>query len=765
MSPLRVQYLELKAQAKDAILLFRLGDFYEFFDQDAIDASQILGITLTSRDKTIPMAGIPHNHAQAQIQKLLFAGRKVAICEQMELPQKGALVRREIVRILTPGIQIDHEHDQAYLGAIIQEGEHHALAFLETSTGELLIDHGLSLERLCERIRQYAIKHVLTLGFTLKLPNILNETLPINYITKNRAQELLCEHYDIGVLDALFPRPGCIIASAAAVLMVLRTQRLDRLTHLHRPSLLKSSATIDLREETIEHLDLPHLFKLINKTETALGARRLKYWLYHPFRQSAKIHEQQEAVKDCVAVTCTGIMDLERLAGKLAAKLTTPRDTYALGQSLLQIEALKLTGSSAAIQRLSQTICDAYQQLRDVGAWIRMHQKADAPTTHRDGGIFQGSAHPDLSELLRAQDTQALLQLEEQEIKNTGIPTLKVRSNRIYGYYIEITKSQLKNIPTHYERKQTLSNGERFTTPELKALERILLTAEARQRELEYVLFEELLMKIAINPLMQLADALSELDALSALSRMLERNWVFPTIDTSTDLIIDQGRHPLVEQSQQSFTPNSIQCASTTFLITGPNMGGKSTFMRQIGLIVLLGHIGSPVPARSAHFGAVSSFHTRIGAQDALERGQSTFMVEMTELARILHEADEHSLIIIDEIGRGTSTYDGLSVAWASLEWLVSHIRARTLFATHYHELTSLPGIINVHMHALDIDGKLKFSYKLEPGPALQSFGIQVADLAGLPKPVINRAWQILGRLDKKPRKCILSTDTQLSLF
>ncbi len=787
-TPLMKQYWELKAQAADALLLFRMGDFYELFGNDAVEASRILEITLTSRDRKspnpMPMAGVPHHSVQGYLQKLLRAGKKVAIAEQMTDPGAAKLVKREIIRVFTPGVQFDLEGSEAnYLGAIVSSDEKWTLACLDASTGEALVSDPLLPEDLAMELASRPLKQLLCFGLPPKLEtpsSLLVENLPSNYLSALQAEEWLKKHYELASLEAFLRAPSAIHALGIAVVYALRTQQQERLAHLRLPEPLHQPKTMTLGPGAAQHLDLltdsgPNLFDLMNHTRSALGARQLKRWLLAPLKSPSEISARQEAVfefsksglREKLSSECAEIYDLERISGRINAKLANPRDTLALGKSLSRLSRITslMEGMKApALKELRAKLVARANELFPLANRIIQNQREDAPLASREGEIFNVGTSPDLDQLIALTEdgSRWLVELETREREKTGIPSLKVRYNRVFGYYIEITQAHLKNVPSHYLRKQTMVGAERFFTEELKKFEDDILNASTRKIALEQELFLDLLKEAQAQtrPIMETAQCLGELDALVSLAKLVEEpGWVFPLIDEGLSLSIEEGRHPLIDAfTQGSFVPNSLSLSPETrlaLMITGPNMGGKSTVMRQTALILILGQIGAPVPAAKATWGAASSLYTRIGAHDAIARGQSTFMVEMSELAHILHHADERSFIVLDEIGRGTSTYDGMSVAWATLEWICSQIRARTLFATHYHELTrlarTLPLLANAHMAVespASEGGKLRFLYKLKEGPTNESFGIHVARLAGLPKAVIDRAWECLEELE-----------------
>jgi DNA mismatch repair protein MutS len=825
-TPLMKQYWDLKKQAGDALLLFRMGDFYELFADDAVAAARILDITLTSRDKgkanPMPMAGVPHHSVQGYLQRLLRAGKKVAIGEQVEDPATVSgktIVKREIVRTFTPGIQFDSEGSEAnYLAILIptsfvlgNKSDHWTLACLDASTGEALVSEPLSAQGAATELGLLPVRHLLTISdqalpellahavSALSANQVLTEEIPPNYLSQIQAREILKRNYGLDQLSAFLTTDEGILALGILVLYAARSQKQERLQHLRLPSPLRKPKTMILGPRVPQHLDLvpsqegaPHLYGLINQTRSALGARQLKRWLLSPLKDAQEIALRQDAVReilrsdqrDSISQALADVYDLERILGRVNTGLANPRDTLQLGRSIQALS--QMTGTLSGFQSdlmksMSDSFSKASESLQELGHRIVDNQRDDAPLTARDGGIFNRGTSPDLDHLIDLTENgqRWLIDLETREREATGISSLKVRYNRVFGYYLEVTSAHLKNVPSHYQRKQTMVGAERFFTEELKKFEEEILTASTRQKSLEQQIFEDLLKSIQDHTagIMEAARVLGELDALVSLSRLAdEAGWSFPKIDDSMEMTILNGRHPLVDRNTGGgFVPNDLKLSNQTrltLMITGPNMGGKSTVMRQVALIVILGQMGAPVPASDAQWGSVSSLYTRIGAHDAISRGQSTFMVEMSELAHILHYADSRSLIILDEIGRGTSTYDGMSVAWATLEWICQKIQARTLFATHYHELTrltsQLPLLANAHM-AVESEktGKssnLRFLYQLKEGPTNESFGVHVARIAGLPRPVIDRAWKVLEDLENGNLHPQAQT-AQLSLF
>lgn len=812
-TPLMKQYGELKAEAGDALLLFRMGDFYELFGQDAVDAARILDITLTSRDKgkenPLPMAGVPHHSAQGYIQKLLDSGHKVAIGEQVEssevIAAKGqkAIVKREIVRVFSPGIQFDREGSERRLVACATADENRSswfLACLDVSTGETWISEGLSEAALAQELAAQPIHHLIKRGGQLPdaaraayPPDRFAEDIPSNTLALTQAKQLLCELWGVTDLRALIASDAAILALGVVLHTVFRSQKVDRLDHIRRPAPLRQSTSLVFGPETPAHLDLEDLYRWLNRTRSAVGARTLRQWLWAPLTAPEAIERRQMAVRclrprrEKLQKALSEIYDIERIVGRLQAGLASPKDTLALGQTLSAVQVLisQLGTHLDPLPALTPWLRDQLERARislkavsGVGAEILLTQREEAPLTTREGGIFKAGTTPELDRLLDLAENGSrwLVELETRERQVTGIGSLKVRYNRVFGYYIEITTAHLKNVPAHYMRKQTMVGAERFFTEELKKFEEEILSSNSRQKNLEQQLFENLCERLRRlhAPLADLASWIGCLDALCCLAGLSdEAGFCWPKISNGLDLMIEAGRHPLVDAANPGrFVPNTVslqESGARCLLITGPNMGGKSTVMRQTALVVILGQMGAPVPAKHASWGAVSKLYTRIGAHDAIAKGQSTFMVEMTELAHLLQNADERSLVVLDEIGRGTSTYDGISVAWSTLEHLSALTRCRTLFATHYHELTGLeaelPGLANAHM-AVAQDKGLRFLYELRSGPAADSFGIQVAQMAGIPKSVINRAWQILKVLESKSAPQGSGIDlNQLNLF
>lgn len=810
-TPLMKQFIHLKNQCEGALLFFRMGDFYELFAEDAIIAAPILGVTLTSRNKAsenpVPMAGIPFHSATNYIQKLLNAGKKVAIAEQilpegMTTDQIKGIVDRQIIRTFTPAVQFELTQDSnpKYLSTLTtSDSKKFVLSLFDPATGKVRISNLMSASELQNESALQSIQHFLNLGSKVPteilkvletVPHILIEDISHNWVSSQNRTDFLKKQY--GKL-ALHPLLDSELAQAGlAVLLhyVAKSQGIERLPHLHEPEALHEANRLITGPHTHTHLDTQDLFELINQTATSMGARLLKQELHAPLKNVKEIKIRQEAVQELgkksfdalqIHDQLKEVYDLDRILGRISTGLANPRDTYALGQSLhyaflfheklAQFEAHEL-------KKLTQQFGAAKKSLETISARILKTQVAQAPTHTREGGIFELGTDEALDHLIKltTEGEQYLIALEIKERETTGIGSLKVKYNRVFGYFIEISSANLKNVPAHYQRKQTTVGGERFFTEELKKFEEEILSAGSKQKALEAKLFQKLVDDLIdlSEPLKLLSQSISELDADLALSFLtLKSGWSMPEIDESYEFELKGSRHPVVDQSLKGeFVANDVKLSpetARTLLITGPNMGGKSTLMRQMAEIILLGQMGAPVPAQSARFGVFHSLYTRIGAQDAITKGQSTFMVEMVELAHILNFADARSFVVLDEIGRGTSTFDGMSVAGASLEYLHVHSKARIVFATHYHELTELeaklPGLKNAYMKVLDEKGKLTFLYELALGRSSKSFGIQVAELAGLPKGVIKKSWEILKGLENGSHAISSESSSQLSLF
>ena len=825
-SPLMRQHREIKRGYPDAILLFRVGDFYEMFYEDAQIASTLLSIALTSRDKSsanpVPLCGVPYHAAQGYIAKLLRAGRTVALCEQVEDPKlaKG-LVRREVVRVYTPGTLIDTEFlapgESHFLAAVAfsddmipsaQKQSGIGLAWLDVSTGEFWVTEfqGAQAEiqlmdelaRLEPREILYPDLHANAESYLTRLRGPRLCAQPLTSFNSKDAEQLLQAQFAVHSLDGFGCRSLSIgIGAAGAVLRYVReTQPTASLAHLRRIHVRWKGDAMHLDSATIRNLELvrpleagehrsgqghPTVLSVLDRTTTAMGSRLLRQWLVRPLLDCGTIHHRLAAVgelKDLfqqrvsLRSALRNVQDMARLGSRVTLGIAGPRELLALKQSVDALPELRSHLQSFGASLLAD-VRESWDDCHDVHDAIAQAIKPDAPMALRDGGVIREGYHAEVDELRKAstEGKNWIASLEATERERTGIDSLKIRYNQVFGYYIEITKTHLSRIPPDYIRKQTLVNAERFMTPELKELEERVTGAEMKLLALEQELFEQLRERVAHEAprLHAMAQAVALLDVLACLAETAAlHRYVKPLVDESSAILIREGRHPVVEQlhSDLTFVPNdtTLDCENNRLVIlTGPNMAGKSTYLRQVALIVLLAQIGSFVPAAEARIGLVDRIFTRVGASDNLAAGQSTFMVEMIESAHILNSATARSLILLDEIGRGTSTYDGLSIAWAIAEHIQDrrHLGARTLFATHYHEMTQLEGlregIKNYCVAVQERDGDVVFLRKIVAGGADRSYGIHVAKLAGLPPTVIARAQQVLAQLEQ-PDTTIEST-------
>ena len=794
-TPLMRQYNSIKQQVPNALLMFRLGDFYELFYEDAVVASRALEITLTSRNKekgaAIPMCGVPYHSAESYIARLIQKGHRVAICDQMEDPRVAKkLVKRELTRIVTPGTATDahllRSHENNYLASVALNGERAGVAHVDVSTGEFRVTE-LEPSEVATAIEQLSAREVL---FPADLPLLAPEDKSRRFLrteaeswtfSYDYADRTLREHFKLLSLDGcgLAGRHAAVCAAGAILHYLQETQR-AALDHLDRPSYYDRAESMVLDAVSVRNLELVEplfagegatLLSVIDQTLTGMGGRLLRRRLLGPSLDRDEIEARLEGVGDLLgdAIVRAGIrgelsavLDLERLLAKITIGSAGPRELLALGRSLEKIPVLRKTIETRGAARLASI----HQQLDEVPE-VRdriLNAIADAPPVNiADGGAIRTGYNAELDELrdLRQNGRQYIAQIESRERARTGIQSLKVRFNNVFGYYIEISKANQHLAPADYERKQTLVNAERFTTPELKDYERKVLDAEEKILTLERELFGEVRC-FAANQAQRIratAAAIAELDVTAALAEVAAQNgYTRPAFSEDSSMRIMAGRHPVIEKLADQlgadtgrFIPNDLYLNSDTDLIaiiTGPNMGGKSTYLRQAALIAILAQMGSFVPADSASLPIIDRIFTRIGASDNLARGRSTFMVEMTETAVILNTATARSFIVLDEIGRGTATYDGLALAWAVIEQIHQRTRAKTLFATHYHELTELAeqldGVRNLRVSVKEAGDHIIFLRKVEPGKADRSYGIEVARLAGLPLAVIERALEVL---------------------
>ncbi len=830
VSPIRRQYLQIKRQYPQAIVFFRLGDFYETFDEDAEIAARELDLVLTSRpvarNQRVPMAGIPHHAAEGYIARLIAKGYHVAICEQIgDEPVKG-LMPRKVTRVVTPGTVIEpqllSEKRNNYLAAVVTEEERAGLAYVDITTGEFAttqLDGEGWAQALQRELARLQPAEVILPEEPAGEPQgnseeLIGNSLPITRLPRWRfelgtARRALLDYFGVASLAA-YGCEGLPLATqaAGAIIQYLgQTQALapGQLTGLHTYS---TAAFMALDASTRRNLELTEtirgqstrgsLLGVLDRTRTPMGGRLLRQWIHQPLTQRAPLEERLDRVEALVADTplrteladlLKGLGDLERLTNRVVAGSAGPRELLGLARALEAVVRLKEVGEQVgpAIERGSplHPLFARLDPCPEVATLIRQAIAEDAPATLNGTGIIRPGYSAELDGIIAASRDarQWVANLERVERERTGIKSLKVGYNKVFGYYIEVTQANLNLVPPNYIRKQTLTGAERFITPELKEYEALILNADERIQEIETRLFRELCQRIAAEAgrLRKTAQALAELDVIVSLAEVaVAHNYVRPELTEEDVLEIRAGRHPVVELALQEerFVPNDVRFTpeERILIITGPNMSGKSTFLRQVALIVLMAQIGSFVPAEFARIGLVDRIFTRIGAQDEIAAGQSTFMVEMVETANILHHATNRSLIIFDEVGRGTSTYDGVSIAWAIVEYIHNHprLRAKTLFATHYHELTELaevlPHVRNYNVAVAEEGDRVVFLHQIVPGGADRSYGIHVAQLAGLPRPVIHRATEILTHLERHApqatqRPSHLGLAQQLALF
>lgn len=815
------QYLDAKAAYPDAILFFRMGDFYEMFFEDAVVTSRELGLTLTARNKKsdedeIPMAGVPHHAATGYVSRLIDKGFTVAICEQLEDPAlaKG-IVKRDVVRVVTPGVVLDTDQLDAKAPNFVAAVYHGArglfgIAYADVSTGEFRATEVATAGEVASELRRFEPREVLVNQLAhnalerghVRVDGAFLRTKDDAYFDRKSlrgevargvrlAEDIANDGYflnEVG-LAALFERtgdfefgePDAVHAAGAAVLRYfVETQRgipahLQPAEPYHAASFLivdeATKANLELTETLMGGRRAGSLLSIIDKTVTALGGRMLRHWLNYPLVDVDAIELRLSAVAELfgrpalrsdVRQSLDEVYDIERLCGRITSGTANARDLRSLRTTLDAIDPIRAYLAECDTVRLKD-LGERLDPFTDLRALIERAIVDEPPSTITDGGLFRRGYHEELDEILDLAENGKdwLLGYEVEQRARTEISSLKVRHNKVFGYYIEVTRANLHLVPDDYVRKQTLANAERYFTPELKEKEEKILGAQDRRTVLEQQLFEELRRTVGgeVAALLATARLLAELDVLAAFAELAVRNdYVRPSIDDTDLIAIDEGRHPVVERTitDERFVPNDVYLDGGEHrlqIITGPNMAGKSTVIRQVALIVLLAQMGSFVPARSARIGVVDKIFSRVGASDNLARGQSTFMVEMTEAAHILENATSHSLVILDEIGRGTSTFDGLSIAWAVVEYLHDEVRAKTMFATHYHELTeldrTLEGVENLSIAVKEWKEDIIFLRKLVPGEANRSYGVQVARLAGLPASVIERAGEVLQNLEQ----------------
>ncbi|HOE63793.1 MAG TPA: DNA mismatch repair protein MutS [Candidatus Sumerlaeota bacterium] len=835
-TPLISQYMRVKAEYPNYILMFRIGDFYEMLNDDAQTASEVLNIALTRKmigkgKKSVPLAGVPFHSVDGYLAKLIRAGKKVAICEQMEDPKKAkGLVKRDVVRVVTPGTVIEDNllspQTNNFLVSLFQDKNIWGVAIVDLSTGAFAVtefDSRRAKEELFSEINRLQPAELLVpesiQGVVSELLGTSSGTLvtPLEdrYFEEGDARALLCDLLKVQSLHGFGAEHlGAAVSAAGAIARYLRETQKTALSHINRLQVYSTSDFMILDYTTQRSLELAQnlqggreatLLSVMDKTITAMGARLLRNWILQPLKEKTVIEERLAAVQEIYDNTSLReglehhlrrVFDLERIMARVGCRSANAKDLLALRLSLEQIPPLKALLARCAnplFLRLSEKI-NPLDNLRDE---LALAIQDNPPYMLRDGNIFRDGYNGELDELRGImRDTKGWInQLRQKEIERTGYQNLKIGFNQVFGYYIEITRASLKNgppLPAEYIRKQTLFNAERYITPELKEKEEIVLNADERSKNLEFALFEALRDKVGgfTREIQELASAVALLDCLSSNARIaIAGRYVRPEIGDDGRIEIFEGRHPVLEavMTERLFIPNDTQMntgADQIMLITGPNMAGKSTYIRQVALITLMAHTGSFVPAKKAHIGIVDRIFTRVGAMDYITKGLSTFLVEMNETANILNNATSNSLVILDEIGRGTSTYDGLSIAWAVIEYLHNKSKKtpKTLFATHYHELTNLEGKLprlkNYNAAVLEKDDKITFLYKIIKGSTDHSYGIYAAQLAGVPEDVVSRAKEILfdlecgntinvevGRLGGKRSKGAERAIIQLSLF
>lgn len=792
-TPSMQQYLKAKAEHPDCIVLFRMGDFYETFYDDAVEAATLLDLALTSRNKDdpnpIPMAGVPYHAIQGYLSRLVEAGRKVAICEQMEDPRQAkGIVRREVVRVVTPGVALDTEIADPtranHLVCVLADGRGFALAALDASTGDLRGAFVTTTDDLRMALGRLVVREVLVPagGFGDAADVIDDAVREAGAIrTDLRLADMDAEDLDAAALAVLPPpTPPSLRAAATAVMAYLGRTHAALVATVRPFAALAVGSTMTLPMTTVRNLELlasaaggrsgPSLLGFLNQTRTGMGARLLRTWLLAPLTDPNAINARLErvqalvlepTVRDGIRAALTGTPDLERLLTRLAGGSASARDLNAIARGVRTLRTVcDLLARSdqpalSGIAAVDPALVDLAQGIQDTFV-------EDPPPTTRDGGMVRRGVRPDLDAALdMAEHGRAYIaRYEAEQRERTGIPTLKVRYNRVFGYTIEVSRGQSARVPDDYQRRQTLANAERYTTTALSELESQVATADERSVAIQQQTFDDWRERVlaARVQVQGLADALAAIDVPCCMADLAQRHdWCRPQVAADRGLSITDGRHPIVEDAlpRGTFVPNDFDLdgeSCTLTIITGPNMSGKSTIMRQVALIVLLAQMGSFVPARRARIGVADAIFTRVGAMDDLAAGRSTFMVEMSEAAEMLSRATDRSLVILDEIGRGTSTFDGVAIAWAVAEHIQARIGCRTLFATHYHELTdlvrSVPRARNCSVAVREWGGEVLFLRKLVDGPASKSYGIQVARLAGLPDEVIARAREVLANLE-----------------
>lgn len=802
MTPMMSQYLKTKEQYPDSILFYRLGDFYEMFFEDAVTASRELEITLTGKDcgmkERAPMCGVPFHSANLYISKLIQKGFKVAICEQVEDPKTAkGIVRREVVRVVTPGTLVDEalldEKNNNYLAVVYTGDTGSGIAFCDISTGEMYTTQVTEIASVVNEMARYEPAEILANGAAYQLcGKMIFDRFHVKvqdcednlFETENLEQKVLRQFSRKNLAELKLEKMPMALITVGAMLKYLEHTQKSQLTYLNTLNTYAVEQYMDLDLSTRRSLEITETMRdkakrgsllwVLDQTKTSMGARLLKQWMEKPLINRIEINRRLYSVRELVdhpilrddfTAVLSGIYDISRIISRISLGSVTPRDFISLKHSLLKLPELSYVLSQTQSAMLAEVAKD-FDLLEDVRDLLERGIMNDPPANLREGGVIKTGFHEEIDTLRKAmtEGKQWIAALENEEREQTGIKNLKVGFNKVFGYYIEVTKSNLKDVPPTYLRKQTLANCERYITPKLKELENTILGASERIVSLEAHVFEQIRDRVAqeLPRLKKAAYIVSQTDVLCALSEVAAKNnYCMPEVTESGVLEIQDGRHPVVEKMLSSalFVPNDTELNmddSRMIILTGPNMAGKSTYMRQVALITLMAQIGSFVPARAAKIGVVDKIFTRVGASDDIASGQSTFMLEMTEVSNILQNATNRSLIILDEIGRGTSTFDGLSIAWAVAEYVLNKHRvgAKTLFATHYHELTqledSLEGIKNYRIAVKKRGDDITFLRKIVRGGADDSYGIQVAALAGVPAEVIKNAKKILKAVESE---------------
>jgi DNA mismatch repair protein MutS len=793
LTPMQKQYNDMKQQNADSLLLFRMGDFYECFYADAEIAARVLGITLTGRGKDenkVPMAGIPYHALSNYLPKLLKAGIKVALAEQMEEPQSGKLVERKVIKIYTPGTTIDEKtlnpDVNNYLASVYYVNDKWGLAFVDISTGELKVFSTMADSDLAAELNRIEPAEVICshsqLDRVRQLVNITPYTVSDSSFNLNTATTVVQGQFGVANFKGFgIEAETAIISALGSLVAYIQECQKTVLSHLQSVSLYHRQDFMLLDPSTIRNLEIiyansgQHKFTLLNSLDeciSSMGKRKLRNWILHPLVEAEQISQRYDAVEklisqvtllDSIRGELRHVYDIERIISRIGLASANARDLQSLNRSCIEVQAISALLAKADLsQRLSSLagVLHSTAAIAEVARLIESAIHPEPPITITEGSIIADGYNAEVDELraLSHNSKQILAEIQAREVQRTGISNLKISYNKVFGYYLEITKSNLTKVPTDYIRKQTLANAERYITPELKELEDKIINAESKLQELEYGLFVHIRSQIAQHSqsFLTVADVIAELDVLTNFAYLTRQyQYCRPQIKTEQVLAIKRGRHPVIERALGSkFIANDLTLTGTKNLVilTGPNMSGKSTYIRQAALLVYMAQLGSFVPADSMEYSLADRIFTRVGAADNLAAGESTFMVEMTETANILNNATKDSLVILDEVGRGTSTYDGVAIAWSIAEYIHNHLSARTLFATHYHELiqleSSLKTVANYQVHVDDAHGEIKFTHHIAPGSTSRSYGVHVASIAGVPKSVVKRAEEILSAFE-----------------